>query len=40
MGMDEWKCRICGTHNMDTDMCENCGAYRYEDYDAVADEEE
>ena len=33
-----WKCRICDTENDDdTEICLNCGAYRYEDYDIVAD---
>jgi len=37
---EEWICRICGTTNADSDICSNCGTYRYEDYDALSDAED
>jgi rubrerythrin len=38
----EWKCEICGHMNSeDTEVCEQCGAYREESsYDAIADEDD
>ena len=40
--MKKWKCPLCDHLNPeDTDICEECGAYREESsYDAIADEED
>ena len=36
-----WNCRICDSENDDEDsVCVNCGAYKEEDYDAYADEQD